>query len=188
MGKRIFLAINLPKEIKEILAEIKSRFSELPAKWVRPENLHLTLAFLGYLKEEDLKKVIEIVKNISDSHPHFSLKIFKVSFAPPKMKIPRMVWAYLERSEKLSEIERDLKRSLFQSRIPFLKEGKDFLPHITLARIRKWEFLRQDPEERVEIDENLELSFDVNSIEVMESKLKKPSPEYLVLKSFELKK
>lgn len=186
MVKRVFLAINLPQDIKKILSEFKSKFSEIPAKWVEPKNLHLTLVFLGYLKESYLQNVIEITKNVSSSYSPFSLKISKVSFAPPKMKIPRMIWAYLEKSKELFELEKDLKTKLIENKIPFLKEEREFFPHITLARIRKWEFLRQDPEEKIEINEELDLSFDVNSIEVMESKLKRPSPEYFVLASFKL--
>jgi 2'-5' RNA ligase len=189
MRRRLFIAINLPEEIKEEFEKFKKRFSGLPAKWVKKENLHLTLAFLGYVKEENLPEIIETTKNVASKQAPFSSKIIKISYGPPKNFPPKMVWAIGERSENLQKLQENLKNALLKMKIPQLEEEeRGFIPHITLARIRKWEFQQIEPEERPEIDEDLNFSFEVKSIEIMESHLKRGGAEYTVLESVPLSK
>ena len=188
MRHRVFIAINFPEKIKEGLERFQFKFSELPARWVKKENLHITLAFLGYVKDEDLPKIIEITKDVASKHNSFLIKIVKIAYGPPKVSPPRMVWAIGEKNESLWKLQEDLKNALMEIKIPQLEEeGRSFVPHITLARIRKWEFKKIEPEERPEIDEDIDFSFEVNSIEVMESHLKRGGAEYSVLESAPLK-
>jgi 2'-5' RNA ligase len=190
MRHRIFIGINLPEEIKKELEKFQFKFSELPARWVKKENLHITLAFLGYVKDEDLPRIIEITKNVATRHAPFLIKIVKVTYGPPKVSPPRMVWAIGEKNENLWKLQEDLKNALMEMKIPQLEEeeGRGFIPHITLARIRKWEFKQMEPEERPEIDEDLNFSFEVKSIEIMESHLKRGGAEYTILESIPLSK
>jgi 2'-5' RNA ligase len=190
MRHRIFIAINLPEEVKKELERFQFKFSELPARWVKKENLHITLAFLGYVKDEDLPRIIEIAKNVATRHAPFLIKIVKVTYGPPKVSPPRMVWAIGEKNENLWKLQEDLKNALMEMKIPQLEEeeGRGFIPHITLARIRKWEFKQMEPEERPEIDEDLNFSFEVKSIEIMESHLKRGGAEYTILESIPLSK
>jgi 2'-5' RNA ligase len=184
MPRRIFIAINLPENLKKELISFKEKFWELPARWVKPENLHITLAFLGYIKDDDLPKIIEITKSVAKNHSPFSINLTKVCYGPPKIKPPRMVWVIGEKNESLWKLQENLKNALMEIKIPQLEEeGRGFVPHITLARIRKWEFKKMEPEERPEIDENLNFSFEVKSIEIMESHLKRGGAEYTVLES-----
>jgi len=60
-------------------------------------------------------------------------------------------------------------------------------PHITLGRIKTWQFRQIEPEERSEINEDIDLDFEVNSIEIMESQLKKTGPDFTILESCPLK-
>jgi 2'-5' RNA ligase len=190
MRHRIFIAINLPKKIKEELISFQEKYPELPARWVKPENLHITLVFLGYVKDEDIPKIVEITKNVTKNHSPFSINLIKVCYGPPKVSPPRMVWAIGEKNENLWKLQEDLKNALMEMKIPQLEEeeGRGFIPHITLARIRKWEFKQMEPEERPEIDEDLNFSFEVKSIEIMESHLKRGGAEYTVLESVPLSK
>jgi 2'-5' RNA ligase len=199
MRHRIFIAINLPKEIKEVLIQKIKKIEESfnfykdefsfsgPLKWVKPDNLHLTLAFLGYVKDEDLPKIIEMVKEISKKHSPFSVNFLKIAYSEPKHKIPRMIWVVCEKNKELFNLQEDLKKSLSSFGITDLETERDFLPHITLARIKKWEFRKIDPEEVPEVDEILNLSFEVKSIEIMESHLKREGAEYTILESYPLK-
>lgn len=189
MTHRIFIAINLPENIKKELKNFQIKFSDLPARWVKPENLHITLAFLGYVKDENLPKIIEITKSVADRHQAFSINLNKIIYGPPKISPPRMVWAIGEKSEKLGRLQEDLKNSLLEISIPQLEEEveRSFIPHITLGRIRKWEWKKMEPEERPEIDEEINLGFEVKTIEIMESHLKKAGAEYAILQSFPLK-
>jgi len=207
MRHRIFIAINLPENIKKELVNFQAKWPELPVRWVKPENLHITLAFLGYLSDEELLEIIKITKEVAQRNNSFSISLNKICYGPPKKmpysetksltgrlaesknRPPRMVWAEGEKSNELGKLQKDLENSLFSTSIKSLEEPetRPYTPHITLGRIRQWEFRQIEPEERPQIEEDISLSFEVNSIEVMESELKRGGSEYTILESCPLK-
>lgn len=164
MRHRVFIAINLPENVKKELGSFENKWPELPARWTKKDNLHITLEFLGYVADEELMKVFQDTKELTSKHQPFDVHLNKIIYGPPKKMPPRMVWAIGERVQELN-----------------------LVPHITLARIRAWDFRRLEPEERPEVNEEIDLTFEVNSIEVMESVLKRGGPAYTILKSFPLK-
>lgn len=186
MLHRIFIAINLPKELKEFLHDYQKEISEIPARWVKPENLHITLLFLGSIKTENLPKIFEAVNSVANSFSKFKIELEKISFFPPKSFPPRMVWVFVKKSEILEKLQKELEKKMIKFQIPFQKEEKEFTPHITLARIKKFEFRRLELEDFPRINEEIHLSFEAKSIDVMESHLKRKGPEYTLLKSFQL--
>ena len=80
MRHRTFIAINLPEEIKEKLAEYQLKWPELPCRWTKKENLHITLIFLGYLSDEELLNLSKITKEVAKRHPVFSLNLNKIYY------------------------------------------------------------------------------------------------------------
>ncbi len=211
--RRIFIAINLPEDIKRKLADFRKNWPELPIRWTKPNNLHITLDFLGYLTDEELAEICKITKEAASKNSSFFVNLNKICYGPPpkagqvsdkkpprlpkfpetlitkedkngtkKFGRPRMVWAVGEKSEEFASLRDDLNRSLAVS------EKREFSPHITLGRIKQWEWKRIEPEERPEVNEDISLSFSVDSIEVMESVLKKTGPEYTIFESAELEK
>ena len=97
-----------------------------------------------------------------------------------------MVWAEGQKIKELADIKQDLEKYLMDSGINFTPENRDFRPHITLGRIRTWEWRKMELEERPKINEEIFLSFNVNSIEIMESQLKREGPKYTLLESIKL--
>ena len=184
MPHRIFIAINFPEEIKRQLEKFQSKWPELPIRWTKPENLHITLIFLGYLADEELPEVLKITKEVASKHKPFLINLTKILYGPPKKMPPRMVWVEGEKSKGLANLQIDLEKSLTSSgKIKFEPEERSFTSHITLGRIKTWEFRQIELEERPEVNEDIFLSFDVSSIEVMESELKRAGPEYTTLES-----
>ena len=165
MRHRIFIAINLPQDIKRELSLYQGKWPELPCRWTKKDNLHITLEFLGQVSDEELLKVFQDTEEMASKREFFSITLNKICYGPPKKMPPRMIWATGEKLEKL-----------------------DLLPHITLARIKEWEFRKIEPEERPEVAEEINLTFEVDSIEVMESVLKRGGPVYNILKTCPLKK
>jgi len=182
---RIFIAINLPGDIKKELFSYSEKYTELPAKWTAKDNLHITLEFLGDLTDEELGEVCVIVKEIAQKHNCFSLNINQILYGPSKKIPPKMVWAEGEKSKELSLLREDLENYLTE-KVRFIPENRIFAPHITLARISAWEFKGIEPEERPEINESIDLAFTVESIEVMESVLKRGGPQYSIIESHNL--
>ena len=201
MRHRIFIAINLPEDTKKKLLDYQSKWLELPCRWTKKEDLHITLMFLGYLSDEELLGVLKITKEVALRHQSFSISLKKILYGPPKKMPPRMVWTEGEKSEELGKLQKDLENSLLSSvafssaealaeaeaKEDFANKARPYTPHITLGRIRAWEFRQIEPEERPIVDEEINLSFEVNSIEVMESELKRGGAEYTVLESAPLK-
>lgn len=179
--RRVFIAINLPDNIKKKLAGYREKWPEMPIRWTKQDNIHITLAFLGYIADEELINICESVKEVASKNSSFSVDLFKICYGPTDKKPPRMVWAMGEKSEEFASLKDDLDKSLA------ISEKRQFSPHITLGRIRKWEWQRIEPEERSEVDEEIGLSFSVDSIELMESVLKRGGPEYTTLESYNLK-
>ena len=179
------MAINLPGDIKKELFAYSEKWAELPAKWTEKDNLHITLEFLGSLTDEEVGEVCVAVKGVAERHKSFSLNINQILYGPPKKMPPRMVWAEGDKSKELTKLRDDLENALTE-KVRFVPENRTFAPHITLARISSWEFRAIEPEEVPEINESIDLMFTVESIEVMESELKKGGPVYTVLESHQL--
>lgn len=183
--KRIFIAINLPDDIKKQLTSFQDTWPELPARWTKKESLHITLAFLGYISDEELLTVCRTVQQVASRHKPFTARLIKIVYGPPKKFPPRMIWAEGEKSPELAALKDDLEKCL-AAEVNFSEEKRAFSPHITLARIKTWEWRAFEPEERPEVHEDIDLSFGVDSIEVMESRLKKGGAEYVALQSYPL--
>lgn len=188
MRHRIFIAVNLPESVKNELADHQKKLDGLfespsPVRWTRKDNLHVTSVFLGYLTDQEVLEACKIVQGVAQKHKVFSLNLNKILYGPPK-KPPRMVWAEGEKSAELGELQKDLENSLLTSSIRGVeKEARPYVPHITLGRIKTWEFRRIEPEERPDVSREIAVNFEVSSIEIMESQLKRAGPDYTVLES-----
>jgi len=190
MNKRIFISIGLPESVKNKLVsyqeEISNSFMHFndfcPVKWTKKHNLHITLFFVGYVELDELVQVFEAVEKIVKNHNSFKIDLKSISYGP-KEKSPKMVWANGENSPELGKLQAELEKELLDVRQP----DNSFIPHITLGRIVQWQFKKIEPEERPDISKDISLSLNVDSIEIMESELKKGGAHYIVLKSIPLK-
>ena len=178
--KRLFIAINLPIELKrelfEMKKEINSQLGEEYAKvkvfkWVEMENLHLTLKFIGEIGDGQIPKIIENIENIVKSQESFEIKTEKICYDNEKQC--QLIWLTTEKSRNLENLAKNF-------------DEKNYSGHITLARIKKWVFKRIEPEERPSISRDFDKKIPVKSIELMESVLKKTGPDYKIIKSFNL--
>jgi len=191
MDRRIFIAINLSENAKRTLAAYEDKWPSLPAKWTKPDNLHITAVFIGYISDNELVDVCSGIKSFIARQESFSIKLSKVCYGPPDSKVgqvPRMVWAIAEESEQFTSLCDSLTKGILSlPDVAFRPDNKKSIPHITLARIKEWEWRRIEPEERPEVEDYVDLEIPVESIEVMESQMKQGGPEYTILESFELK-
>jgi 2'-5' RNA ligase len=104
-------------------------------KWVRPENLHFTLRFLGEMPQS---KVEAIAKAMDEACrcPGFGLRFGGIS-AFPNLVRPKVVWIGLSEGEPaMSRLAEALDNSLKQYGVPFTEEGQGFKAHLTIGRVR----------------------------------------------------
>jgi len=183
MLHRVFTAIALPQNVKEELFNFSKRYYQIPAKWVSKDNLHITLNFLGKLDDKQLLETINSVKNIVPQIDQFLVKLSEVAYAPPKTYPPKMIWANIEENKELSSLQFELEKNIFglSSYKYKVKENQEFSPHITLARIKSFDFRRLN--QKIEIEEDLNIEFKVNAVQIIESELKREGPQYTILEN-----
>jgi len=189
---RIFIAINLSENIigKLVICQekITAAFSgRCPVTWTKKENLHITLAFVGTATNDELLEICNLARKVGAKHQPFDVSLSRILYGPANANPPRMVWVEGEKSAALTLLENDIENTLGESgSANYQPENRAFTPHITLGRIKAWQFRQIEPEEIPEIEEEFSQTFTVRSIEVMDSELKRGGPNYAVLESIPL--
>jgi|YelNatPaOPRAMG01_1025707.scaffolds.fasta_scaffold27837_4 2'-5' RNA ligase len=169
---RLFIGIELPQDIKEGLTRIentlKPRISNV--KWVEKENFHITLRFLGEIKEETLKDIEASVEETANNYSSFNVSLSKIG------RFPYVIWIGIEEGrEVLANIAYTLEESLIRYNFP--PADKPFSPHITLGRSRK-------PIKNIPQEDFIPLHFRVDSISIIQSTLLPDGPIYKSLRRF----
>ncbi len=183
--KRLFIAINLPQNIKEKIAAVIDdlrKQSSLEAgrniRFIEPKNWHLTISFLGYQPDEAINSILESIK---ETVKHFSkpfIEFEKIILAPPN-RPARMVWLIGSRqsSQTLNQIKKDLENNLIENGVRLKQENREFNCHLTLVRFQ----LEESRFQGVELPEIEKLSFTSQSLDLMESHLRPAGAEYEIL-------
>ena len=177
--KRLFIAILLPQEIKKELVNLQKEYQNLKVRWTRPENIHFTLVFIGWVEKEKTKAIEEIVRKVAEKSFPFYIKLQKIVLGPSRER-PRMIWAIGPLNEKIIELRKKIVKDFEKNRINF-EDRHEFKVHVTLARAQGKELWGR------KIEENLDLSFAVNKIYLMESELKPEGVKYKTLALLKLK-
>jgi 2'-5' RNA ligase len=186
MEIRCFIALNLPAEIKGRLAELESRLKEARAdvSWVKPENVHLTLKFLGGVEEARVPLVKRAVQEGLRREGPLVLTLAGLGVFP-NPRSPRVVWVGVGGdTERLQNLQESLEQALGE--VGFPREARSFSPHITLGRMRS----RQGAASLMELVGHLGAnevgSLKAESIELMRSQLHPAGAVYTILESFSL--
>jgi len=133
---RTFIAIELDKEIKDKISSMQDMLKQTNAdvKWVKPENIHLTLKFLGEIDEKKAEKIKNILAELTKDKQIFEIMINELG-AFPKLEFPRVIWIGIKQgAERALNIASELADKLVS--IGFAKEKRKFSAHITIGRVR----------------------------------------------------
>lgn len=145
---RTFIALEMDESLQHYLGDISRRMAqELPdLRLVDPAGIHLTLAFLGELTDEQLAKAIEAAEVAAQQVSPFEYSLSGLGiFGSPRQ--PRVIWMGVEEpSGKLVQLHRALNRELRQRR--FEVEKRPFSPHLTLSRVKAP--LKPDEQQRLQ--------------------------------------
>ncbi|MDD5194120.1 MAG: RNA 2',3'-cyclic phosphodiesterase [Candidatus Omnitrophica bacterium] len=170
---RLFIAITIPDEIKEKIIKATETFKRVcpDAKWVKAENIHMTLKFLGEVEEKLLEEIQKVITQTAFCSS-FTVKLTHFGFFPSE-KNPRVFFIATDKEEILKGMADNLEENL--EKLGFPKE-KRFLPHLTLARFREAkniEALKSAVHRSA-----VEGSFTIEAITLYKSTLKKDGPVY----------
>ncbi len=135
---RAFLAIPFSPDEHKMLESLQESLATMPAlddfRWARPENIHITLRFLGDIEEEQSEAAAEALRRAGEGAPAFDISIDRFGVFP-HLKRPNVLWAGpSETPEPLAEFEANLSRHLSEAGFS-CREGA-FRPHLTIARRR----------------------------------------------------
>ncbi len=135
---RIFLAVEVEGHIRVMVSKMinESGIYKPPWRWIPVENYHLTMKFLGEVREDGLDEIIDTCHGIaSNGGPSFEIG-FADFGAFPSISNPRVLFYEVkEGSQRLSELASSIDSGMGKLRFP--KEKRKFHPHLTLARVKK---------------------------------------------------
>lgn len=172
---RLFIAIQLPKEVQENIAEIQKKFAGKGQLNFVKES-HLTLKFLGEVNSTLEKKIEQKLSKIN--FQNFSLTFSGTGFFPDE-KNARVFWIGLQLCEQINELKNEIDRALSL----LFKMEQNFVPHITIARIKSIKDATGF-QKAVENTKIKPIKIQANSFCLVQSKLEKEGPKYKVIREF----
>ncbi len=186
---RTFIAINLPANLRAAIAinqsQLKKKLSLDCIKWTEPNQLHITLRFLGEILQSQVSALETILGEITPKFNSFSLNISGIGVFPD-IKRPRVIWVGISGETRqlfcLAKAIADATSNIGQI------EEREFHPHITLGRVKS-----SDPSDLRTIGTTIQHikleqlgEWHVTQIDLMKSTLTPKGPIYECLKSFSL--
>ncbi len=186
---RCFIAIDIDDSARKALADLQQQIENSAdvkkgdVKWVEPQNMHLTLKFLGEIKDQETLKVCNIVKDLAGRHRSFDLDIKSVGCFGGRSA--RVLWVGSSTAgDSLLRLQSDLDEQLAQA--GWQKEQRVFTGHLTLCRVR-------NPKAGVKLAQTTEQYKDlkigtvfVDSVCVYQSQLTSKGPVYTLLADYKL--
>lgn len=179
---RVFYAINLPNAVRyefEAIIEQASQANQIDyLKWTKPRSLHLTLHFLDEQDDERVSRLIEIGKNVAKN-----LIPTNASMGDwggfPNLNQPKILFISLKDADQIIEMHQALSQELKNHH--FEVDPRPFDAHITVARIKN-----NSIPLNLHLPETGEMSWPVESFELMKSNLLPDGAEYDIIESFKL--
>ena len=180
--QRTFVAIDLNAEVRRRAKTLLTALSRTTSgvRWVAPDQLHVTLKFLGDVDDTRFYAVCEAVRKAVRGRTPFSLACRGVG-AFPDLSRPRTVWLGLDDPEgQLADLQAEVERQL--RTLDFPEENRPFRAHVTLGRVqehaRDLESLQAALEDQADFDARW---LTVESCTVYASELRRAGPVYSVL-------
>ena len=132
---RCFLAIDLNEDVYQALEDLsqKLRSPRIDVRWVRTKNIHLTLRFFGEISSQEITSASQAIEKAVETVSPFEIKIQGLG-AFPSLRSPRIVWAGIDASHQLIDLEQRISSELKQKEWP--PPDKPFKPHLTLGRVK----------------------------------------------------
>lgn len=183
------MAIDIGEQIRAALGSLQKKLAvstnikKSDVKWVNPENIHLTLKFLGEIEDAKVVEVCNVVRDVCGKHKGFELGIEKVGHFGGRSA--RVLWVGTGAgSDNLCRLQKDVESQLALAGWP--EESRDFSGHLTLCRIKNSKAgitLAQISEGYRDFEVGMIVA---DSVFVYQSQLTPKGPVYTVLGNYKL--
>jgi 2'-5' RNA ligase len=180
---RCFIACELPESVRSDLSNALTRMRDRAPflKWVKAENLHFTVKFLGEVKDHRLDEIKNLLKDVAETVPPFSLKLGSLGTFGSRADL-RVLWLGLdEGAETLAEVAAKVERAM--DSVGFPPEDRPFRSHLTLARSRRHSSDKAGIGDFEDIDVGSPY-FSVDALVLFQSRLTPEGPIYTKLETF----
>jgi 2'-5' RNA ligase len=187
MSIRSFLAFELAPKVREQIKTVSTELQKtrMPVRWVKVDNIHLTIIFLGSVNEDKIDDIKEKVNSVVKRFSIFKTRLNGVGVFP-NWRRPRVIWVGLNGEiERLSRFRDELQTEL---KVLGLKEEKrPYRPHLTIGRFKGAS--NRDEELKWIIDRYHDITSDqyyLNELVFFKSDLKPDGPVYTKMASWPL--
>lgn len=185
MALRLFIGVELPGDVKRLLNDVSSSLKDqVPgARWVRPDNIHLTLKFLGSTPEDKLDDIVAALEGVVEDFRKFYFSLGEVGGFPSK-KRARVLWVGVQHgAAELIALSKAIEDAL--APLGFEREKREPTPHITIARINQPKSVEQAVAE-IDLATCAGRLVNVDSLTIFQSRLKRSGAEYTPLRQISL--
>ena len=183
MKRRIFIAIDLPPELKQDIATAIHRWHWLPIRWLKPENWHATVIPPVYLEDAEVELLVAALR-VGRAGKSVPLRFRRITLAPPGMTA-RMIWLEGETPPGFPGLKKRIEAIWSgERRLPPLRTDPPLRLHVTLARFEPGDL--RELEAKTRVLGEVEFAFEARSIAVMESRLTPSGAEYTSMASIAL--
>ena len=170
---RLFIAVEIPKEISDKLRDLQAEFRGL-AKIKFVNSFHCTLKFLGEVNENNLDNIKDRLSNIN--FKSFNSKIENIGVFPNDKKI-NIIWIGI--NGKIIELQKKIDENL----LDISQKDQKFHGHITLGRVK---FVKDKKQFIEKLKIKFEDEFLVNNFKLIKSDLTKDGPKYTTIQEYKL--
>jgi RNA 2',3'-cyclic 3'-phosphodiesterase len=132
---RLFVAIDVASELRNKLAEIQCKLMETKAdvRWVVPDNLHITVKFIGEVEESRIGELLDRMTKAASQVPEFPLELEGVGRLPEKGPVRVIMTRVLSVDQRITKLHRLIDSAAGGMGLPM--DTRVLVPHLTLGRV-----------------------------------------------------
>lgn len=181
--KRLFIAVDieLSEDFRALTQQLQFELRNDTIVWVKSGLQHLTLRFLGETPDAKIEPLVNAISNVANSTHHFELQLDKMGVFGTKYS-PETLWYGFSEFSLFKNLFEKLEKELVQ--IGFQENYGNFVPHITVGRIKKidrkksfWEIIESS-------QPSFYQAIQVKNLKLIQSKLTNDGPIYKTLFDF----
>lgn len=178
MKKRLFIAIEIPESVKQEIVQLQNNLrNKIQATWVKPDDMHLTLVFIGDTDYNQIPDILECLEKVKVER--FSISFDKLD-GFPNINNAYSLWLGFEKYNRLLSLHKQIYNKL--SNLKISCDSRVFCPHVILARLKTKKNLKEFIKTKVDIN-----TFNVDNYSLFDSVQDLVIRKHIIIKKYHIK-